>query len=138
MMLYHEGWGVESLKHSQTYSGGLSRAYTRTYMSAWKTGFEGFSPFTLPSVIRVSEAIPFVELTNYDAEKLYALKGLVVAAGIRHIAGVEMPVSEKRRFQEGALPPRELEERLPVDKPRYRRLFDQLWESPPRRPVPAS
>lgn len=27
LMLYQEGWGVESIKHSLTYSGGLSRGY---------------------------------------------------------------------------------------------------------------
>ncbi len=31
LMLYHEGWGVDSIKHSLTYSGGLSRGYMRTY-----------------------------------------------------------------------------------------------------------
>ena len=30
LMLYHEGWGVASIKHSLTYSGGLSRGYMRT------------------------------------------------------------------------------------------------------------
>jgi hypothetical protein len=27
VMLYQEGWGVDSIKHSLTYSGGLSRGY---------------------------------------------------------------------------------------------------------------
>ena len=31
LMLYQEGWGVGRIKHSLTYSGGLSRSYTRTY-----------------------------------------------------------------------------------------------------------
>ena len=30
-MLYQEGWGVGKIKHSLTYSGGLSRSYVRTY-----------------------------------------------------------------------------------------------------------
>ena len=30
-MLYQEGWGVGKMKHSLTYSGGLSRSYSRTY-----------------------------------------------------------------------------------------------------------
>ncbi len=30
-MLYQEGWGVGKIKHSLTYSGGLSRSYARTY-----------------------------------------------------------------------------------------------------------
>ncbi len=128
LMLYQEGWGVDSIKHSLVYSGGLSRSYTRTFVPPDHFGFSGFSPFTLPSVIRVAEAIPFVELTQYDSERLYALKGRVVAAGIRQVTGIEMPVADKRRFQEGALAPRELDERLPLDKPMYRRLFDRLWD----------
>jgi asparagine synthase (glutamine-hydrolysing) len=43
-MLYQEGWGVDSIKHSLTYSGGLSRGYARTYAPAAVCGFEGFSP----------------------------------------------------------------------------------------------
>lgn len=131
-VLYHEGWGVDSIKHSSVYSGGLSRSYARTYMPLRHFGFRGFSPFTVPSVIGVSEAIPFAELTRYEADRLYALKGQVVSAGIQQVCGVEMPVQDKRRFQEGVLCPRELEERLPIDKPRYRRTFDQLWDLPTR------
>jgi len=54
LMLYHEGWGVGRIKHSLTYSGGLSRGYVRTYAPARQMGFDAFSPFTRPSVINVS------------------------------------------------------------------------------------
>ena len=47
-MLYQEGWGVDAVKHSQTYSGGLGRATVRTHAPARLLGFEGFSPFTRP------------------------------------------------------------------------------------------
>src|SRR5260221_7413848 len=77
-MLYQEGWGVGTMKHSLTYSGGLSRSYTRTYAPAHHFGFEGFSPFTRPAVIEKAEGIPFFPLTNYDQAKLYQLKGDVV------------------------------------------------------------
>ena len=30
-LLYQEGWGVDAIKHSPVYSGGLSRSYVRTY-----------------------------------------------------------------------------------------------------------
>ena len=30
-LLYQEGWGVDAIKHSLAYSGGLSRGYVRTY-----------------------------------------------------------------------------------------------------------
>ena len=75
LMLYHEGWGVESIKHSLTYSGGLSRGYMRTFATGDLMGFEGFSPYTLPNVIEISEGIPYIDMTNWDHEKLYELKG---------------------------------------------------------------
>ncbi|MFQ5752297.1 MAG: asparagine synthase-related protein [bacterium] len=69
MMLYQEGWGVDSIKHSSTYSGGLSKSYTRTYAPASMFDFEGFSPYTLPNVIEIAEAIPFIALTNWSRDK---------------------------------------------------------------------
>ena len=59
LMLYQEGWGVGRIKHSLTYSGGLSRSYARTYAPASQYGFAGFSPYTRPGVIEVAEGIPF-------------------------------------------------------------------------------
>ena len=56
LMLYQEGWGVGRIKHSLTYSGGLSRSYVRTYAPAAQYGFAGFSPYTRPNVIEVAEA----------------------------------------------------------------------------------
>ena len=46
LMLYQEGWGVGTIKHSLTYSGGLSRGYVRTYAPGRRYGFDEFSPFT--------------------------------------------------------------------------------------------
>jgi len=71
-MLYQEGWGVDSIKHSLTYSGGYSRGCVRSYACAREYGFDGFSPYTRPSVIAVAEAIPFAELTEGSHERLYA------------------------------------------------------------------
>jgi len=127
LMLYHEGWGVGRIKHSLTYSGGLSRAYVRTYAPARQYGFEGFSPFTRPSVISVSEGIPYIDLTQYDVSRLYSLKGEVVRRGVRAITGMEMPVFEKRRFQHGALPKNVLHAKLPPDETAYRRQFLALY-----------
>src|SRR5262249_3802266 len=45
-LLYQEGWGIDAIKHSLTYSGGLSRAYVRTYAPAQRYGFTAFSPYT--------------------------------------------------------------------------------------------
>ncbi|MBE7182306.1 MAG: asparagine synthetase B family protein, partial [Terriglobus roseus] len=126
-MLYQEGWGVGKIKHSQTYSGGLSRSYTRTYATAHALGFEGFSPFTRPKVIAVAEAIPFIQLTEYDVPRLYALKGEVVRRGIRSLTGIDMPVFDKRRFQHGALPQTEMRARLPFAESDYRQQFLSLY-----------
>jgi asparagine synthase (glutamine-hydrolysing) len=104
-MLYHEGWGVDAIKHSLTYSGGLSRGCVRGYAPARLHGFALASPFSSPRVVGVAEAIPFRDLTTGSHDRLYALKGDVVASGMRQIAGIEMPVYPKRRFQEGAADP---------------------------------
>jgi asparagine synthase (glutamine-hydrolysing) len=102
-MLYQEGWGVDAIKHSLTFSGGLSRACTRGYAPMKKFNFRGFSPFMLPNVIEVAEGIPFIELTDWDHEKLYALKGEIVSKGIEAVTGLHMPIFEKCRFQDGAV-----------------------------------
>jgi asparagine synthase (glutamine-hydrolysing) len=126
-MLYQEGWGVGKIKHSLTYSGGLSRSYTRTYAPAHHFGFFGFSPFTNPDVIAVAEAIPFVELTGYDTPRLYELKGEVVSRGIEALTGFKMPVFPKRRFQHGAISETAFAREMPFQESDYRRQFLSLY-----------
>jgi asparagine synthase (glutamine-hydrolysing) len=126
-MLYQEGWGVGKIKHSLTYSGGLSRSYTRTYAPAHHYGFSGFSPFTRPNVIAVAEAIPFVDLTAYDVSRLYELKGEIVSLGIDALTGLRMPVFPKRRFQHGALDKAAMRRHLPFQEPEYRKQFLSLY-----------
>jgi asparagine synthase (glutamine-hydrolysing) len=123
LMLYQEGWGVGRIKHSLTYSGGLSRSYLRTYAPARHFGFAGFSPFTRPNVIDVAEGIPFETLTDMSVEKLYALKGEIVSRGVKAITGLEMPVFAKRRFQHGAVPVERLRERTSGQEAEYRKQF---------------
>jgi asparagine synthase (glutamine-hydrolysing) len=128
-MLYQEGWGVDSIKHSLTYSGGLSRGYARTYAPAAVCGFDGFSPYTLPNVTRVAEGIPFIELTDWSHERLYRLKGEVVARGVKAVTGFEMPIYEKCRFQHGA-PAKSVSASLfPEQEAVYRRAFHAIYES---------
>jgi asparagine synthase (glutamine-hydrolysing) len=125
-MLYQEGWGVESIKHSLTYSGGYSRGCVRSYACARAYGFTSFSPYTRPSVIAVAEAIPFAALTNGSTERLYALKGDIVASGIRAVLGIEMPVFPKRRFQDGSVSADQVSRLFPRNEARYRRHFEAL------------
>ena len=122
-LLYHEGWGVDAVKHSLTYSGGQSRGHVRTYAPAAKFGFHGFSPFALPNVIAVSEGIPFIELTGWQHDKLYALKGEVVRRGVDAITGLSMPIFEKRRFQHGAADGEAFLSLFPVNEAEYRNAF---------------
>ena len=128
LMLYHEGWGVESIKHSLTYTGGLSRGYMRTFATGDHLGFEGFSPYTLPNVIEISEGIPYIDMTNWDHQKLYDLKGQIVSAGIKAVTGMEMPVFQKRRFQHGAASDRDFSRHFPEKELEYRKEFLSNYE----------
>ena len=125
-MLYQEGWGVDAVKHSPTYSGGLSRGTVRTYAPARHFDFQGFSPFTCPDVIQVAEAIPFRELSEGDHDRLYALKGEVVRRGFARLTGLEFPVFPKRRFQHGAGDEAWAAERFQASRHAYRRHFLNL------------
>jgi asparagine synthase (glutamine-hydrolysing) len=128
LMLYHEGWGVQSIKHSLTYSGGLSRGYMRTYAPADTYGFDGFSPYTLPNVIEISEGIPYIDITGWDHNKLYDLKGQLVALGVKAVTGLVMPVFQKRRFQHGAVSPQVFGNYFPEREMDYRKEFLSLYE----------
>ncbi|MBM4094923.1 MAG: asparagine synthetase B family protein [Planctomycetes bacterium] len=126
-MLYQEGWGVETIKHSLVYSGGQSRGHVRTYAPARSLGFVGFSPYSLPNVIAVAEGIPFIELTDWKHDRLYALKGEVVRRGVEAITGLTMPVFEKRRFQNGAVDQAGFEALFARHEAPYRKAFAALY-----------
>ena len=127
LMLYQEGWGVDRIKHSLTFSGGQSRGHVRSYAPARSLGFKGFSPYAVPNVIEVAEGIPFIQLTDWDHQKLYGLKGEVVRRGVEAATGLTMPVFEKRRFQHGTMPNGAFSEEFPADEAPYRRSFDALF-----------
>ncbi|MCD4734661.1 MAG: hypothetical protein K8R53_01335 [Bacteroidales bacterium] len=128
LMLYHEGWGVDKMKHSLTYSGGLSRGYMRTYTPSDTLDFEAFSPYTLPNIIEISEGIPFIEMTDWSHEKLYDLKGQIVAKGVKAITGMDMPVFPKRRFQHGAASTDTFNKHFPEKEIEYRHEFQAIYE----------
>jgi len=123
-LLYQEGWGVDAIKHSEVYSGGLSRGYVRTYAPASTYGFTAFSPFTVRSVIAAAAAIPFERVLGGSVERLSRVKPEAVSAGIRQVLGVEMPVNPKRRLQDGA----GAAPRARVSKAWCRHAFTRLWE----------
>ena len=119
-MLYQEGWGVEAIKHSLTYSGGLSRGCVRGYAPARRHGFVTFSPFVRPRVIAMAEAIPFAELTRGSHEALYGLKGEVLRRGLWRVTGLDLPVFPKRRFQHGAVTQEAFRNQFGLHPVRYR------------------
>jgi asparagine synthase (glutamine-hydrolysing) len=115
------------MKHSLTYSGGLSRSYVRTYAPARHFGFEGFSPYTRPALVELAGSLPWDALTGYDVDRLYALKGRIVASGVRALTGIAMPVFEKRRFQHGAIEVGAMRRAMPWSEADYRRRFLELY-----------
>lgn len=127
LMLYQEGWGVNAIKHSLTYSGGQSRGHVRSAAPVRKFGFRGLSPFALPNVIEVAEGIPFIELTEWHHDRLYALKGEIVRRGVEQITGLSMPVFEKRRFQHGATVDETFASLFPKEEQDYRDAFREVF-----------
>ena len=77
-------------------------------------------------MIDVAEGIPFIELTDWDHEKLYSLKGEIVGRGIKAVTGLEMPVFPKRRFQHGVSSKDRYADLFPGSEADYRREFTQL------------
>jgi asparagine synthase (glutamine-hydrolysing) len=77
-------------------------------------------------VIAVAEAMPFAEMTGGSTERLYALKGDIVARGVRSVLGVEMPIFTKRRFQHGSVAASEVPRLFAQNEAHYRRHFQTL------------
>ena len=69
--------------------------------------------------------MPFETLLAGDPARLDTLKQEVVQAGVRVVLGVDMPVSPKRRFQDGA----HATSRGRVTKAWCRRAFDEAWDA---------
>jgi asparagine synthase (glutamine-hydrolysing) len=122
-LLYQEGWGIDTIKHSLTYSGGLSRGYMRSYVPAARLGFEACSPFAVRSVMAQAIAMPFEAMLGGDPERLTTLKADVVAAGIQAVLGQTLPVHPKRRFQDGAAG----SPRARTTKAWCRKVFNAHW-----------
>ena len=103
-MLYQEGWGVGRIKHSLTYSGGLSRSYSRTYAPGPAFRLRRLQPLHAPechrgrrghSVHRAYRTCPWKNSTRSKAKSSRAAS--------RPSPVSIMPVFPKRRFQHGAV-----------------------------------
>jgi asparagine synthase (glutamine-hydrolysing) len=100
----------------------------RTFATSDLMNFDAFSPYTLPNVIEISEGIPYIEITNWDHNKLYDLKGQIVSAGVKAVTGMDMPVFHKRRFQQGATSPKDFNRLFPEKEIAYRKEFLSKYE----------
>ena len=100
----------------------------RTFAPADLLGFEGFSPYTLPNVIEISEGIPYIDMTNWDHQKLYDMKGQFVSKGVKAVTGMDMPVFPKRRFQHGAASDKAFKKHFPEKEITYRKEFLSKYE----------
>ncbi len=98
--LYYLGYPRQKLAHNPVFSGGLSRAYTRTFNLARATGVRNFSPLVDRRVVDFGQRLPLTELVASE-EQLYAIRGEAVSRGIRRVFGLEVPTFPKARFQEG-------------------------------------
>jgi asparagine synthase (glutamine-hydrolysing) len=123
-LLYQEGWGIDAIKHSLVYSGGLSRGYVRTYAPAARYGFTAFSPYAVRASIAAAVALPFDAVLAGDAARLMTLKQDLVRLGIEAVTGIDMPVRGKRRFQDGA----QAAPRTRPTKAWCQRAFNQMWQ----------
>lgn len=125
-LLYHEGWGIDSIKHSLTYSGGLSRGIVRGFAPARELGFRLISPHALRPAIAAALAAPLRDLVGDSVEKLYALKGSVIAAGLEACGG-PVPLAPKKRFQEGATGESVRKERLSATRRQLRKIHEDRF-----------
>ena len=87
-------------------------------------GFEALSPYTLPNVIEVSEGIPYIDMTKWDHQKLYELKGQIVYLGLRNYR-IGYACIPKRRFQHGAASQRCFSKHFPEKEIHTERSFYQ-------------
>ena len=53
-------------------------------------------PGRCSSSMPLAASLPWDALTGYDVDRLYALKGEIVASGVRAVTGLSMPVFTKR------------------------------------------
>ena len=77
----------------------------------------------------LATAIPFAELAAGDHQRLYSLKGEILARGVREVLGLELPVFAKRRFQHGATSREVFESKFGLSPAAYRAHFLSRFSS---------
>ena len=112
-MLYQEGWGVGRMKHSLTYSGGLSRCVLPHVRAPQAVRVRGLQPVhAAPTSSRSPRRSRSIALATGVDERLYALKGEIVARGVKAVTGIddaglpEAPLPARRDRPRGGSPER--------------------------------
>ena len=71
-------------------------------------------------------------MTGWNHDRLYELKGDIVAAGVKAVTGFTMPIFTKRRFQHGATARSTFDDLFPTQPSDYRRAFHAIYEGTAR------
>lgn len=98
--LFYLGYSIKKLSYSETYSGGLSRGYVRTFNTGRQFGFHGYSPLISGALVALASKIPLAQLAP-TAERLHEIRAEAVKTGSRIVYGIDLPIFPKARFQEG-------------------------------------
>ena len=127
-MLYQEGWGVDSIKHSLTYSGGYSRGCVRGYACAAAVRLRGFQSVHAPVGHRRRRSDP-VRRADARARTSGCTRSRARSsrAAFRQVLGMTMPIFPKRRFQHGSVSAVDVDRVFSGDETRYRRHFESLF-----------
>ena len=65
--------------------------------------------------------------SDWEHERLYALKGEIAQRGVKSLTGISMPVFEKRRFQHGVLENEQFQAMFPADEAAYRGVLENVY-----------
>ena len=125
-MLYQEGWGVGTIKHSLTYSGGLSRSYARTYAPGHHLVSRA-SALHPAGCGRGRRGHPVHRANQLRRRQTLRPQGRHRRPWNQISARVQMPVYEKRRFQHGATSVDSLRENIPSREGKLRQRFLELY-----------
>lgn len=98
--IFYLGYRKTLLPFNPVFSGGLSRAYVRTFNPARDSSFIGFSPLVGRRVVEFAQRLPLGALVT-SVERLHSIRGEAVAAGVKAELGFTMKIPPKVRFQEG-------------------------------------
>jgi len=125
-MLYQEGWGVDSIKHSLTYSGGYSRGCVRGYACSRARGFTTFSPYTRRPSLPSPKPFPSPRLPAAPPTGCMPSRARSWHAASRSVLNVDMPSFPSVGFRMGRCRPPRGRAGSPRTRRANRRHFETL------------